>query len=135
MRSIGYSLKLAAAILLLASFAVTTPTTGQGQDQSFRLINIERRLDQLQTRIDYLERTQQSQSLAGAGSSATTASILELQRQQLSLAEQVVTMQRKMLEMQKAIDRLTEQNRPPEKPEKKDKPEEKPKPKASTGKP
>jgi uncharacterized protein HemX len=135
MRSIGYSLKLVVAILLLASFAVTTPTIGKGQDQSFRLINIERRLDQLQTRIDYLDRSQQSQSLSGSSSNATTASILELQRQQLSLAEQVVTMQRKMLEMQKTIDRLTEQNRPLEKPEKKDKPEEKPKPKIPAGRP
>ena len=132
MRSIGYSLKLMAALLLLTSFAATTPTAGRGQDQSFRLINIERRLDQLQTRIDYLERAQQSQSLNSSSSNTATAAVLELQRQQLSLAEQVVTMQRKMLEMQKAIDRLTEQNRQPEK---KEKPEEKPKPKAVTGKP
>jgi hypothetical protein len=132
MRSIGYSLKLAVAILLLAPFVVTPQTAGQGQDPTFRLINIERRLDQLQTRVDYLDRAQQTQSLSGSGSSATTASILELQRQNLSLAEQLVTMQRQMLEMQRAIDRLAEQNRPPEK---KERTEEKPKPKASIGKP
>ena len=131
MRSIGYSLKLAAALLLFASFVVITPTAGQGQDQTFRLINIERRLDQLQTRIDYLDRAQQSQSITGPSSNATTASILELQRQNLSMAEQLVTMQRKMLEMKKTIDQLMEQHRQPEKPEKKDKPDEKPKPRSS----
>lgn len=131
MRSLVSFWKLMAA-LLLASFLVPAPTAGKGQDQSFRLNNIERRLDQLQTRVDYLDRAQQSQSLNGAGSSAATASILELQRQNLSMAEQLVTMQRQMLEMQKVIDRLASQNPPPEK---KEKPEEKAKPKAATGKP
>lgn len=132
MRLISSSWKLAGAFLLLAPFVVTTPTAGQGQDQSFRLINIERRLDQLQTRIDYLDRAQQSQSITGPSSNGTTASILELQRQNLSLAEQLVTMQKQMLELQKAIDRLAGQNLQPEK---KEKPEEKPAPKPAPRKP
>ncbi len=135
MRSIGFSLKLAFALLLLAAFAVATPSAGQIQDQSFRFSNIERRVDQLQTRIDYLERAQQSQSLNNSNSGTATAAVLELQRQHLSLAEQMVTMQKQMLEMQKTIDRLSEQVRPADKPEKKEKPEEKTKSKPATGKP
>ncbi len=136
MRSIRISLHVTFIILLLAFFTAPAPTAGQGQDQTFRLLNIERRLDQLQTRVDFLERIQQSlqsQSQGNANSNTATAAVLELQRQQLYLAEQVLTMQRQMLEMQKKIDRLT----PPPTPavqEKKEKPEEKPKPKP-TGKP
>src|SRR5262245_33973874 len=106
MRSIRFSLNIAIVLLLLASFIQPAPTAGQGQDITFRLMNIERRLDQLQTRVDYIERVQQSQPLNNPSSNAATAAVLELQRQHLSLAEQVVTMQRQMLEMQKKLDRL-----------------------------
>ena len=127
MRSIRFLLTIAISILLLASLLPPAPTAGQGQDLTFRLMNIERRLDQMQVRVDYLERAQQSQPLNNQSSNMTTSAILDLQRQQTSLAEQVVTMQRQMLEMQKKIDQLTP---PPHTgQEKKEKPEEKPKPK------
>jgi len=125
MRSIRYPLNITIVILLLASLIPPTPTAGQGQDLTFRLMNIERRLDQLQPRVDFLERAQQSSTI-NQSSNMTTTAVLDLQRQQLSLAEQILTMQRQMLEMQKKIDRLTPTPTPQEK---KEKPEEKPKPK------
>ena len=140
MRSIRSSFKLSHFVgigFLLALIAIPTRTADQTQDQTFRLINVERRLDQLQTRIDFVERAQQTQAMNNSGSNVTTQAVLELQRQNLSLAEQLVTLQQKMLDMQKTIDRLSERSAQAERSgqEKKDKPEEKPKPKAATGKP
>lgn len=140
MRSIRSSVKpshFAAIVFLLAMIAIPTRTADQSQDQTFRLSNLERRLDQLQTRIDFVERAQQTQAMNNSGSNVTTQAVLELQRQNLSLAEQLVTLQQKMLDMQKTIDRLSERSAQAERSaqEKKDKPEEKPKPKAATGKP
>ena len=133
MRSIRYPLNITIIILLLASLIPPTPIAGQGQDLTFRLMNIERRLDQMQPRIDFLERVQQSPTI-NQSSNMTTAAVLDLQRQQLSMAEQILTMQRQMLEMQKKIDHLTPTPTPASQ-EKKDKPEEKPKPKSTPGKP
>lgn len=123
--------KLVATGMILASclgLAKLTPTADLGQDPTFRLTNIERRLDQLQSRVDFIERAQQNQAMQAntATSNRTTEAVLELQRMNLSLAEQVVQMQKRMLEMQKAIDRLAE--RAPEA-EKKEPGESKPKPK------
>lgn len=126
MRSIGYSLVVAVILLAVLTLAGVPRTAGQGQDLTFRLMNLERRMDQLQTRVDFLERVQQSQPIAPQGSSATNAAVLDLQRQQLNLAQQMLTMQKQMLELQKKIDQLT----PPPNPEKKEKPEERPKPKS-----
>lgn len=132
MRPIRISLNIMILILLFVALLPPEPTAGQGQDLTFRLMNIERRMDQLQTRVDYIERSQQSQALNNSsGNNTATAAVLELQRQQLSLAEQILTMQKQMLEMQKKLDRLA----PPPTPEKKDKPEDKPRPKAPTSKP
>ena len=127
---------LLAALLLAVGVAgwlavnLNRPTLAQGPDQTFRLINIERRLDQLQIRVDYVERAQQAQSLNTTAANATPPLVMELQRQQNSMAEQLVLMQRQMLELQKTIDRLSEKVSGQEK-----KPEEKPKPKPATGKP
>jgi len=131
MRSIRFSLNVVLIILLLVALIPPAPTSGQGQDQTFRLMNIERRLDQLQTRVDYVERMQQPTSSSTQNSNMATAAVLELQRQQLYLAEQVLTMQKQMLEMQKKLDRLTPTPTPASQ-EKKEKPEEKPKPKSTT---
>lgn len=126
---------LTAAFLFLAFLAIPAKTVEQAQDQTYRLMNVERRLDQMQIRVDYLERNLQTASLNNTSSNITSSAILELQRQQLSLAEQIVTMQRQMLEMKKEIDRLSERSSPERKEEKKDKPEEKPKPKTAPGRP
>ncbi len=114
------------------SLMTVTSTADYSQDQSFRLMNIERRLDQLQSRVDFIERTQQNQAMQSATSTSnlTTEAVLELQRMNLSLAGQVVQMQKRMLDMQKAIDRISEREGNPEK---KEKPE--PKTKAPASKP
>lgn len=131
MRSIRFSTNLTIVVSLLASLAITTPTADISlQDPNFRLMNVERRLDQLQMRVDFVERAQQAQSLNSTSTNMTPAAVLELQRQQISMGEQMVLMQRQMLEMQKTIDRLSERTGGQEK-----KPEEKPKPKSLSGKP
>ena len=78
-----------------------------GQDQTFRLLNLERRVDQLQTRLDYVERAQQNQSLS-PGNTANQERVLELQTQLFNQGQQIVHLQKQMLEMQKEVDRLTE---------------------------
>ena len=130
MRSIRFFPNLTILVLLVALLAIPTPTADFVQDPSFRLMNVERRLDQLQIRVDYVERAQQAQSLNTTAANATQPLVMELQRQQNSMAEQLVLMQRQMLELQKTIDRLSEKVSGQEK-----KPEEKPKPKPATGKP
>lgn len=130
MRSIRIFANLTIIVFVVALLAITTPTADYAQDPSFRLMNVERRLDQLQIRIDYVERAQQAQSLNTTAANATPPLVMELQRQQLSMAEQLVLMQRQMLEMQKTIDRLSDKSGGQEK-----KAEDKPKPKSSSGKP
>ncbi len=129
MRSIRIFTNLAILVLVVALLAIKTPTADYTQDPNFRLMNVERRLDQLQMRIDFVERAQQAQSINATGN-MTPAAVLELQRQQISMAEQMVTMQKQMLELQKALDRLSEKSGGQEK-----KPDEKPKPRSLNGKP
>ncbi len=122
-----------AIVAIFAAFAPTATTGGGTQDLTFRLMNIERRLDQLQSRVDIVERTLQNQTMSSAGSSnISTQMLLDMQRQQLQLAEQLVTMQRQMLEMRKAIDQLSSRETEPEK---KEKPKEEAKPKPQPKKP
>jgi len=117
---------LPALIFLLAAAA---PSGNSGQDPTFRLLNIERRLDQLQNRVDSIERILQSQAMNNTPRSSIAAeTVLEMQRQQLSLAEQVITLQKQVLALTKSIDQINEKQ------EKKDKPKEEPKAK-TPGKP
>ena len=127
----------AAAILLSLSLAPATTTGNNAQDLTFRLMNIERRLDQLQIRVDSVERTFQNQALSNTGSSnVATQALLELQRQQLSLTEQLLTMQKQMLDLKKEIDRQASRNIDQGKEaEKKDEPKQEAKPKAQSKKP
>lgn len=121
-----------AMALAVAAFAPAATIGGGTQDLTFRLMNIERRLDQLQNRVDIVERTLQNQTMSSASSSnVSTQMLLDMQRQQLQLAEQLVTMQKRMLEMQKTIDRLSERGTDQEK----EKPKEEAKPKAQPKKP
>jgi hypothetical protein len=121
---------------LAVIFAVAAPSsvgTGSSQDQTFRLMNIERRLDQLQSRMDSIDRMLQNQAMSNINSSnLSTEAMLELQRQQLSLAEQVVMMQKRMLDMQKAIDQLRSREPGVEKSEK---PKEEARPRVQPKKP
>ncbi|MCI0525552.1 MAG: hypothetical protein L0Y75_09850 [Acidobacteria bacterium] len=131
------------AIVLLLTILVTSPTTGDAtQDQTFRLLNIERRLDQLQSRMEFIERSLQNQALnAAASPTVSNQALLELQRQHLSMAEQLITMQRQMLELKKEIDRLAlrerDQGKDAEKKdaEKKDTQKQELKPKSQSKKP
>jgi hypothetical protein len=114
---------------LLSLLSITTPTGDLAQDVNFRLGNIERRLDQIQQRVDFFERTLQNQSFnRTTDSNAATTAVLELQRKQLSLAEQVLLLERRMLEMQKTIDRMREGNQETKETKETPKSETKPKP-------
>jgi hypothetical protein len=115
---------------LLSLLAITTPTGDLAQDVNFRLVNIERRLDQVQQRVDFMERTLQNQSFNRAGdSNATTAAVLEMERKQLSLTEQILLLERRMLDMQKTIDRMREVKQETKETKETPKSEAKPKPK------
>lgn len=136
-QSIIKASKGVAIILLLLSLAPTLGASDAAQDLTFRLMNIERRLDQLQIRVDNVERAFQNQAMSNTGSSnASTQALLELQQRQLLLAEQLVTMQRQMLELRKEIDRLAMRDDHQEKDaEKKDAPKQEANPKVQTRKP
>jgi hypothetical protein len=137
LKSLKSATIFAAGVLLSVSLAPATTTGTNAQDMTFRLMNIERRLDQLQIRVDTVERAFQSQAMNNSGSSNySTQALLELQRQQLSLAEQVVTMQKQMLELRKEIDRQASRtNDQGKEAEKKDEQKQEAKPKAQSKKP
>ena len=108
-----YSRIFQLAAIVVFAIAATPASATVSQDVQFRLINIERRLDQIQQRVDFLERSIQNNAASPqVDTSLLTQSILETQRQQLMLAEQVVTMQKQMLELQKKIDQLSEKKDP-----------------------
>jgi len=128
---------IAAIVLLLVSLAPATTTGNNAQDLTFRLMNIERRLDQMQIRMDAIERAFQNQAISNPGSSNTmTQALLELQRTQLSISEQLVTMQRQMLELKKQIDRQASgENDQKKDADKKDAPQQETKSKVQSKKP
>jgi hypothetical protein len=127
----------AAIVLLSVSLSPATATSNNAQDLNFRLLNIERKLDTLQLRVDAVERVVQSQALNNTGSSNTsTQALLELQQQQLLVSQQLLTMQKQMLELKKQIDlqalRGYDQSKGAEK---KDEPKQEEKPKVQPKKP
>lgn len=106
-------------VVVLGLLGSAAPT----QNLEFRLLTIERRFDQLQGRVEAIDRELRMQALRSTSRpEATIETIHEVQRQQLSLAEQVVDLQRRMLTLQKALDILLEKKDEPA-----DKPVEKPK--------
>ncbi|MBI1760864.1 MAG: hypothetical protein HYR56_05435 [Acidobacteria bacterium] len=127
---------LIGSLLLLAATTSSAPQ----QDPTYRLMTLERRVDQLQQRLDYVERNQQNQSLnVDNGRNYNNELLRELQRQQLSLAQQSVELQQRMLELQKRIDSLNEslneQIKKPEQAPAPAKPAESAKPKPTPRKP
>ena len=68
-KSIKSATIIAAIFLLLISLAPATTTGNNAQDLTFRLMNIERRLDQMQIRVDGVERALQNQTISNPGSS------------------------------------------------------------------
>lgn len=128
---------LAAIVILSVSLSPATATSNNAQDPTFRLMNIERRLDTLQLRIDAVERVVQNQAINNTGSSnASTQALLELQQQQLLVSQQLVTMQKQMLELKKQIDlQALRGNDQGKDAEKKDEPKQEAKPKVQPKKP
>jgi hypothetical protein len=123
-------------LLLILFAAVAVPNAAPQQDPTFRLMTLERRVDQLQQRLDFIERNQQNQVLnQGNTRNYNNELLLEIQRQQLSLAQQSVELQQRMLEMQKTLDRLSEQNKKTEPGNASAKPAESAKPKPTPRKP
>lgn len=110
-------------VLLVLLWLLPPGRLEAAQDVTFRLMNIERRLDQLQIRVDSLERAYQSQTMTSTTGAQSNAQLLiELQRQQLSLAEQQVLMQRQILDLQKRIDQMREKPAEEAKPKTESKP-------------
>lgn len=139
-KSIQVAAAFTAVVLLLTSLTSSATRDNSAQDQGFRLMNIERRVDQLQSRVDFIERSQQNQALNVATPSLPNQALQELQQRQSLLAEQLVTTQKQMLELKKEIDRVALRDRDQQTDgEKKDapKPETKPetKPKVQPKKP
>ena len=102
---------------LFLALAVLTALLGSAAPTQMieaRLSNIERRIDQVQSRVDYVEREQRMSSLNPAPrSDVSQATVLELQRQQINVSQQVIVLEQKVLELNKAIDQLKEAKRDP----------------------
>ena len=90
-----------AGVLLLSAL----PFAPQ-QDVTFRMLNLERRCDQLQQRVDSLERLLQNQAIANVVD-PNRELILEMQRQQLSFQQQMLATQQLQLDMKKSLDQQT----------------------------
>jgi len=101
-----------AAIILVSGYSSTA-----GQDPTFRIVNLERRVDQLQQRVDFVERQQQNQPQVHPAT-VSPELVLEIQRQTISLQQQMVQAQEQLLKLQKAIDELSNQQPPKESPAK-----------------
>ena len=98
-------MKIFLAVCLFALTALAT-VVSPPQDANFRLLNLERRCDQQQQRLDALERQWQNQSLASAND-PNRELMIEMQRQQLSLNQHLLTLQQQQLELKKAFDQQT----------------------------
>jgi hypothetical protein len=126
----------AAIILLSVSLSPASATSNNAQDLTFRLMNIERKLDTLQLRVDGIERVVQNQAISNTGASnASTQGLLELQQQQLLLGQQLLAMQKQMLDLKKEIELRLRGNDHGKDAEKKDEPKEEAKPKVQPKKP
>ena len=101
MKTLLVSFCLLVSLLPMKSAETATPS----QDQTFRLMNLERRCDLLQQRVDQLERQLQNQALnSNAANDPTRGLLVEMQQQQLSLNQQLLTLQQQQFEMRKAFD-------------------------------
>ena len=94
---------LVIAVIAIAVLGSASPV----QNFELRLANLERRLDQVQNRVDSVEREQRMQSLPATRSDGTREMVLDLQRQQINGAQQMIALQQQLLDLRKAVDRLT----------------------------
>lgn len=106
------TLLLGGLLILLATTPAPRVTVSAQQDLTFRLINLERQVESLQTRVDFLERMARSAATSLPTDSLANTQQLELQRQLLALAEQQILIQTQLLELKKSVDRLTEKETP-----------------------
>jgi len=86
-----------------AMFAMPTTVATTQPDLTFRLSTIERRIEQMQIRLDSLERDFRGSSIRG---SDRPEALADLKQQYLGLSEQVSLMQIQLVEARRAIDRL-----------------------------
>ena len=101
------SAAIVVALVLVCALGSAVPS----QIIESRLSTIERRLDQIQSRVDSIEREQRMTSINTTRSELSQGTVLELQRRQNGLAQEVIVMQQKMLELTKAIDALKDEKR------------------------
>ncbi|MCW5967746.1 MAG: hypothetical protein KIT57_04470 [Blastocatellales bacterium] len=99
----------AASLLLAALAPAALRPESAVQNLEFRLMAIERRLDQLQSRVDVVESQQRMSGLQSSNPPvALTESVLELQSRQLSQEQQIIGLQQHLLALRKQIDTLAE---------------------------
>lgn len=103
----------ATAFVGLSALGSASPT----QMLESRISTIERRLDQIQSRVDAVEREQRMASMSGSSrSDVSQATVLELQRQQNNISQEMILMQQKMIEINKTLDALKAEKRDDAKP-------------------
>ncbi len=96
-------------IIGMLTLGAGTPSarTSPQQDMTFRVINLERQVETLRMRLDFLEQSSR-QPVAADPLTTPVPPTIDLQRQILALAEQQVLMQTQLLELKKSVDRLGE---------------------------
>jgi hypothetical protein len=109
-------MKVQAFLAIIALFGLSAGVAPSQPDISFRLNTIERRIDQMQIRVDAMERELRTQALLQSPERST--GVDDLRQQYVGLSEQVSLMQLQLIEVRKTLDRLVE----PPKDEKKKKP-------------
>ena len=114
-------MKVTIFVAIISLFAVPTGVAPSQPDVNFRLNSIERRIDQMQIRVDGMERELRTQALLQSPERST--SVNDLRQQYVGLSEQVSVMQLQLVEVRKTLDKLTEPApKDPVKDEKKKKP-------------
>jgi len=103
-------------VAIISLFSVPTGVAPSQPDISFRLNTIERRIDQMQIRVDSMERELRTQALVQ--SPERSAGVEDLRQQYVGLSEHVSLMQLQLIEVRKTLDRMAE----PPKDDKKKKP-------------
>jgi len=107
-RRIGWPLLALPVLVALLGSALPT------QMIEARISNIERRIDQVQSRVDYVERELRMSAMnTPPRSDVSQATVLELQRQQINVSQQVIVLEQRVLELTKTIDQLKEAKRDP----------------------
>ena len=114
-------MKATIVVAIISLFALPTGVAPTQPDINFRLNTIERRIDQMQMRVDSMERELRTQALLQSPERST--SVTDLRQQYVGLSEQVSLMQLQLVEVRKTLDKLSQpEQKDPVKDEKKKKP-------------